>query len=74
MSLDWRVPERVLVAHGAVEPPLRDLVAGGREMHRAEFLIGYRLAPVPARKHPNIAMAAMVAANRNSRMMFSIPR
>jgi hypothetical protein len=30
----------MLVAHGAVEPPLRDLVAGRREMDRAKGLVG----------------------------------
>jgi hypothetical protein len=30
----------MLVAHGAVEPALRHLVAGGREMHIAELLLG----------------------------------
>jgi hypothetical protein len=33
------VPERVLITHAAVEPPLRHLVAGRREVHGAETLI-----------------------------------
>jgi len=32
------VPERVLVAHGTVETPLRDLIAGGRKMDQAKPL------------------------------------
>src|SRR6202035_4420615 len=31
------VPERMLVAHGAIEAALRRLVARGREMHEAEL-------------------------------------
>ena len=38
------VPERVLVAHRAVEPSLRRLVARCREMNRAEPLLGIVLA------------------------------
>ena len=34
------IPERMLVAHGAVEPPLRNLVARGVEMNRAKSLVG----------------------------------
>ena len=37
------VPERVLIAHGAVEPSLRDLVARGREVDGAEPLVGFFL-------------------------------
>ena len=37
--LGFRIPERVLVSHRAIEPPLRRLVARCREMHRAQFLI-----------------------------------
>src|SRR5215204_3030601 len=38
------VPERVLIAHAAIEPPLRDLVARGLETHRAETLVRVFLA------------------------------
>ena len=34
-----RVPERVLVAHAAVEAALRDLVTGRGEMHSPETLV-----------------------------------
>ena len=34
-----RVPERVLVAHAAVEAALCDLVTGGGEMHSPETLV-----------------------------------
>ena len=34
----------MLVAHGAIEPPLRGLVARGREMNGAEPLVGVFLA------------------------------
>jgi len=34
------IPVRVLIAHAAVEAPLRDLVARGPETHVAELLIG----------------------------------
>jgi hypothetical protein len=34
-----RVPERVLVAHAAVEAALRDLITGGGEMHSPETLV-----------------------------------
>ena len=43
--LQFAVPERMLVAHAAVEPPLRGLVARGREMNGAEPLVGLFLAP-----------------------------
>ena len=42
------VPERMLVAHAAVEPPLRRLVARGREMNGAEPLVGFFLSPRPS--------------------------
>ena len=42
--LGFAVPERMLVAHGAVEAPLRGLVARGREMNGAEPLVGLFLA------------------------------
>ena len=38
------VPERVLIAHAAIESPLRRLVAGRGEMDGAELLIGLVLA------------------------------
>jgi len=37
------IPERVLVAHAAIEPPLSDLVARGLEVDRAEPLVGLLL-------------------------------
>ena len=37
--LRLRVPERMLVAHAAVEAALRDVVARCREMHGAEALV-----------------------------------
>ena len=37
------VPERMLVAHGAIETSLRNLVARGVEMNRAESLVGLLL-------------------------------
>ena len=33
------VPERVLVSHATIKPPLRRLVARGCEMNRAESLV-----------------------------------
>src|SRR6476469_9774370 len=42
--LGFAVPERMLVAHGAVEASLRGLVARGREMDVAEPRVGLVLA------------------------------
>jgi hypothetical protein len=38
------IPERVLVTHAPIEPPLRRVVAGRREMDVAEALLGFILA------------------------------
>ena len=38
--LRFGIPERVLITHATVKPPLRNLVAGRREMHLAKFLVG----------------------------------
>ena len=43
------IPERMLVAHAAIEPPLRRLVARRREMDGAESLVGLFLAE--SRRH-----------------------
>jgi len=41
--LGLAVPEGVLIAHRAIEAALRNVVAGGLEMNRAESLIRLRL-------------------------------
>jgi hypothetical protein len=38
------IPERMLVTHGAVEAPLRDIVAGCLEMNSAESLVRFFLS------------------------------
>src|SRR4029453_7574917 len=41
--LCFPIPERMLVAHAPIEPPLRSLIAGGCEMDRTEALVGVLL-------------------------------
>ena len=67
------VPERMLVSHGAVEPPLRHFVAGGREMNRAQLLIGGFFREQRAQS-PSVATEAKVTANRVLRMTSSLCR
>ena len=38
------IPERMLVTHGAIKAPLRNLIAGRLEMNRAQSLISFFLS------------------------------
>ena len=71
ISLAARVPERVLVAHGAVEAALRHLVARGLEADVAELLIDVALRDMAATTTEVDAAMLTLAASKDFRIVSS---